>query len=72
MDVVREGLLYREVAGSGFSLSEFQWREVKVRSVQGALSQAGNTILSAPTAGGFCYRDSGLLTSTCRNRYLLW
>ena len=71
MEVIKEAVLYREVAATRFSLPSFPWREVKLRTVS-SFSQPPKAVIAVSNAGGFSYRDSGVLTSTCRNRSILW
>ena len=63
---------YKEVAATRFSLASFPWREVKVRSLSSTFKQTSKAVNSGSCAGGFSYRDSGVVSSTCRNRSIVW
>ena len=68
-------LACREAAAAVFSFQRFPWREVAVPAKQeGHLSYGGGEAEGEERviAGGWSYRGSSLISSPCRNRFVLW
>ena len=73
-----DSLIYKETGANFLSFDRFTWKELTVQGVPGFRgSSAGGSASEAGAkekafAGGFHYRGSALVTSSCRNRFILW